>query len=238
MGKLKGGARRTDLVSHAKHKAEAIGKTATALVQVGKTAWTIYRVAKIGLVAAGPAGWGVLAVSFLADFAIDYVVSKAVEKGTAYLAEKEDGGHVGVMEGSPNVFTNKLNSARGGSKDKACHGDLVEQGSEWVSINKLPASRLEDQTTKGNITSASKNVLIGGPPTDYDAFKNWDRAMFALDLVSAAKVGAIKGMVNKASVWKSVAKEVGKTATNKGMSDATDWAGGKAIETGKGWFGW
>jgi uncharacterized Zn-binding protein involved in type VI secretion len=235
VGKLNGGARKLDLVNHSKAKVETMVKAGTAFVQVGKTAWTIYRIAKVGLVAAGPVGWGVLAASFLADFAIEYVAGKVVDKVTEFAAEKMTSGHVGVATGSPNVTTNNRDAVRGENADKACHGDMVVQGSEWVSINQKPASRLDDMTTNGHISSASTNVLIGGPPTEYDRFKNWNRAMFALDLVSSAKVGAIKGMVKKAGVWKSVAKEVGKTAANKGMEEATDWAGDKAKNWWNGW---
>ncbi|WP_425641695.1 YwqJ-related putative deaminase [Marinomonas gallaica] len=69
-------------------------------------------------------------------------------------------GRNSITAGSPDVFTNKLNSARV-TDGEAC-GSAIVAGSAGVFINGLPAARLTDPTNHGGaIASGSPDVFIG-----------------------------------------------------------------------------
>jgi uncharacterized Zn-binding protein involved in type VI secretion len=233
MGDVLGAARRTDLTNHEKVKAQAVGKIAVAAVEAAKTAYTVYRIAKVGAAFVPGVGWGALALSFV----VDWAVSEAIEYGVAKLVEKKSAGHPEIKPGSPNVFTNKLNNARGGGqKDDACCGQKVQQGSEWVSINKLPAARLDDMTTRGHICTASKNVGIGGPPTDYNPHQTLERVLLVLSLYNNMKKGGIEAAVKGTSVWKGLGSGVVDTVkdeiTGAAKDQVKDTVGGALQDSG------
>lgn len=219
MSELQGAARRTDLVEHGTQKGEALGKIASATYDTAKTAYTIYRIAKLGAVAAGPAGWLALGASFV----VEWAVSVAIEEGVKYLVKQGHSGMKEISTGSPNVFVNKLESARGELKDDAgCCGKKVKQGSQWVSINKMPAARLDDLTTcPGNISTASKNVAIGGPPTEYNPHRALENTLLVLSAYNALKKGLVKGVVKG---------ELGAAVIGEGK----DWLVDQAKDYGKG----
>lgn len=219
MSELKGAARQSDFIDHGAMKGEAMGKIAAAVYDTGKTAYEIYRIAKVGVaavgVAAAPAGGvSLVAAGALlgASFVVEWAVSKVIEEGVKYVVKKQHTGVPEIQKGSPNVYVNKLPAARGGDTKGdpvSCHkGKQVKQGSQWVSFNKLPAARLEDLTTcPGNISSASANVAIGGPPTDYNPHQTLENALFVLTLFNAAKKGAVKGAASGTSMFKAAARE-------------------------------
>lgn len=218
MSEVKGAARQTDLINHGAMKGEALGKIASAAYETGKTAYQIYRIAKLGAVVAGPAGWLALGASFV----VEWAVSKAIEEGVKYVVKKQHTGIKEIAKGSPNVYVNRLQAARGGDDGDpvSCHGKKVKQGSQWVSFNKLPASRLEDLTTcPGNISSASTNVAIGGPPTEYNPHRALENALFVLTLYNAAKKGMVTSVVTGAPMARAVGGEVKDALVDKFVKD-------------------
>jgi uncharacterized Zn-binding protein involved in type VI secretion len=221
VSELQGAARRTDLVDHGEQAGTAAGKIASAAYDTAKTAYTIYRIAKLGAVVAGPAGWLALGASFV----VEWAVSTAIEEGVKYLVKKGHSGMKEISTGSPNVFVNKLEAARGQEKDDAgCHKKKVKQGSQWVTINKMPAARLDDLTTcPGNISTASTNVAIGGPPTEYNPHRALENTLLVLSAYNALKKGLVKGVVNNAM------KEALKDEAKDWLKDqAKDYAKGQA----------
>jgi len=106
------------------------------------------------------------------------------------------------------------------------------QGSEWVSINLKPAARLEDITEcPGNISSASKDVAIGGPPTAYNPHLKLEIALIVLGAYSSGKKamvetimeGVKKGVPATAKeVMKAGAKEFGSEVVKEGGKLAQD----------------
>ncbi len=207
---VKGAARRTDLIEHQSIQAKRWGKIANAIFSTGKTMYEVYRVAKLGAAAAGPGGWVAIGVSFV----VEYAVGKVIDASVNYYIAHNRAGIPGIATGSPNVFVNKLEGARGGDIDKVlCHDSFVEQGSMCVSYNKKPASRLDDKTRcPAVIATASENVVIGGPPTYYNPDMGLDTALFVLSAYNAMKLGMVKEVMKAGSTAGSVA-----------------WAGAKAI---------
>lgn len=186
---VKGAARRTDLIEHQSIQAERWGKIANAIFSTAKTMYEVYRVAKLGAAAGGPPGWVAIGVSFV----VEYAVGKVIDASVKYYIAKNRAGIDGIETGSPNVFVNKLEGARGQNTDKVkCHGTFVEQGSRCVSYNKKPASRLDDKTLcPAVIATASTNVVIGGEPTYYNPDSGLDTALFVLRAYNAMKLGMI-----------------------------------------------
>jgi len=220
VSEVKGAARRTDLINHGKMKGKAMGKIANIAVDAAKTGYTIYKIAKVGSLALGPAGWG----AFLLSWGVEYLVSKAIEKGVEYYVSKKHTGQKEIATGSDNIFVNNLEAARGNKRDKvSCCGNVTEQGSQWVSFNKKPAARLEDATKcPGNISSASKNVGIGGPPTEFDPHAALDAISDVLSLFNGMKKGlTIAGKLGT-PIGKTVGGEIRDTVIGKGLDKAAD----------------
>ncbi len=228
MSELNGAARRTDLIEHGTQKGLATGKIAVAAFSWAKTGWEIYRIAKFGAVFTGPWGWAaVLAVELVVEFAI----SPAIEQGVQYLVAKKHGGEPGIETGSPNVFVNKLEAARGGGKDTVIcpKGKKVMQGSKWVSINLKPAARLEDITEcPGNISSASKNVAIGGPPTHYNPHLKLEIVLLVFGAYNSGKKGMVEAIMD--GVKNGVPATAGQVLKAGGKEFASDlYKGGKDL---------
>jgi len=127
VSELRGAARRTDLIEHGTQKGEATGKIAAAALSFAKTSWEIYRIARFGAVFTGPWGWAAI---IAVDLVVEFAVSPALEKGVQYLVAKKHTGQPGIETGSPNVFVNTLEAARGGGKDTVIcpKGKKVMQG--------------------------------------------------------------------------------------------------------------
>jgi uncharacterized Zn-binding protein involved in type VI secretion len=225
VGEVKGAARRTDLIEHGTQQGTAAGKVAVAAYETAKTAYTIYKIAKVGAVAAGPGGWLALGVSFV----VEWAVSELIEEGVKYVVARNKQGIKEIATGSPNVFVNKLEAARGEEIDTvSCHGKKVKQGSQWVTINKKPASRLEDLTTcPGNIATASTNVAIGGPPTEYNPHRALENTLLVLSAYNSLKKGLVTGAVTGA-MKKALVDEAKDFAWGQvkdyGKGQAKDWA--------------
>lgn len=225
-GEIKGAARRTDLVEHGSQMGEATAMVATAAINVVKTAWYIYRIAKYGAILfTGPAG--ALAAIAL-DLIIEYGISKPLEEQIKVAFKKKHTGIPGISTGSPNVFVNKLEAARGNEKDKTfCH-TVTEQGSKWVSYNKEPACRLEDMTKcPGNIGTASTNVGVGGPPTKYVPYRALQLTLLLLDAYSAAKLGVVKGAT---AAGGRVTNEVLRQGLREGRNELLKGSGKHVLE--------
>lgn len=239
MAEIKGAARKTDLVNHGQMRAEATGKIAAAAVDIAWTAYTVYRVAKIGMLAAPGVGWGAWLISTGVELAIAWGVSYVVENTVTAVVASGTTGHPEIKPGSPNVFTNQLNAARGGGKDESCCGGKVMEGSKWVSINKLPASRLDDNTTTGPIGKASTNVAIGGPPAEeFNPLGTLEWILFGLGLYGAAKVGAVTALAQKTSLVKTMAEELGKFGAGQLATPYADKAADAGVDTAKGYLPW
>lgn len=129
---------------------------------------------KAPLLLAGPLGWG----AFAAITVVDWYVSKWFQ---SYIDEQSknyaDPGVPKINQGCEQVFVNSLQAARATFDHVVCqqHGfKLIKQGSEWVTINKQPASRWKDRTAcpggaflTENPGNPPKNVYYGGPATEY-----------------------------------------------------------------------
>lgn len=214
---VKGAARKTDLVEHQSIQAERVGKIANAAFSTAKTAYEIYRVAKLASLGAGPPGW----IAFGVSFVVEYAVGKVIDGAVKYYIAKNRTGIPGIATGSPNVFINKLEGARGQGTDTLfCH-TVVEQGSRCVTYNQKPASRLDDKTKcPGVIATASTNVVIGGPPTYYNPDAALDTALFVLNAYNAMKSGMVGEAVKKGATGLGVLKEGMKEIGKEGLKEA------------------
>jgi uncharacterized Zn-binding protein involved in type VI secretion len=129
--------------------------------------WTV----KVVSLGGGPVGFIVgLALSTALEMAFDAAVDYAVDGLTEYTVKD---GQKEILEGSPNVFFNKLEAARGGPKgDPTLTRGLIMQGSQWVDINTRPAARQGDKTRlSGRVVFKKEdhaNIFIGGDPTSFD----------------------------------------------------------------------
>ncbi len=132
-------------------------------------------VSKWAMVAAGtafggPLGFAVgIGLSIALDAAFNAAADFAVE-GLADLTAKP--GEPLIEEGSPNVFFNSLEAARGGEQGDPTTRQRIAQGSMWVDINTRPAARQGDRV-KGSgkvvlLKGRVPNIFIGGDPTEYD----------------------------------------------------------------------
>ncbi len=167
MSEPKPAARKDDLIEHNQ------SQVLRFLGMVFANAWAAARVASVAknivLASAGPAGWAALGVSIV----VEWAVVEAVEWASGEIGERiRTQGIHGIRNGSPAVFINLRNAARGGPTGDplACHsGKIVREGSRWVSFDGKPAGRLGDFTNhSGKVSSGSPNVYIGGPPVSYD----------------------------------------------------------------------
>lgn len=77
-----------------------------------------------------------------------------------------------IYEGSPNVFFNTLEAARGGEQGDNTKLEKIMQGSKWVYTNLRPAARQDDRTRQSGFCvlkpGPDPNIFIGGPPTEFD----------------------------------------------------------------------
>jgi uncharacterized Zn-binding protein involved in type VI secretion len=129
---------------------------------------------KAPLLLAGPLGWG----AFAAITVVDWYVSKWLQNQIDEESKKyADPGVPKVAQGCEQVFVNSLQAARANFDHVICEKHsfkLIKQGSEWVTINKQPASRWKDRTdcpggaflTK-NPGNPPENVYYGGPPSEF-----------------------------------------------------------------------
>jgi uncharacterized Zn-binding protein involved in type VI secretion len=132
-------------------------------------------VGKAGIVGAGTALGG--PIGFIAGLAISVLVDAVFEAAVDYAVEgiadlTAQPGAPEILEGSPNVFFNSKEAARGGPSGDNTTLKRIAQGSKWVDINKRPAARQGDRV-KGSgkvvLDPARKpDIFIGGPPTTYD----------------------------------------------------------------------
>jgi uncharacterized Zn-binding protein involved in type VI secretion len=124
----------------------------------------------VGIVG-GATGVGLI-VGIAVGLAVEWIIDKAVDAAMEFASDATaTPGEPEVKKGSPNVFINGLEAARGGPQgDRTCHGRIA-QGSEAVTVNTRPASRVGDRTTcTGKLVpkpGLPKNVHIGGEPTEY-----------------------------------------------------------------------
>lgn len=162
-------ARKTDFVAHDNSQALKLG----GFILFEAVAYGAGSLIKAPLVFAGPAGWAALVVIAVIEWKVGNFIQDTLDEKAKDWA---DPGIPKISTGSDNVFVNSLEAVRGAKRDKVeCHNQKVEQGSQWVTINKAPASRWRDRTScKGgafltkNPALIPENVLIGGPPTDYE----------------------------------------------------------------------
>lgn len=131
-------------------------------------------VIKAPLLLAGPLGWGAFAVITVADWYVSKWFQSYIDEESKKSA---DPGVPRIAQGCEQVFVNSLQAARANFDHVACqnHGiKLIKQGSEWVSINRQPASRWQDRTdcpggaflTK-NPGNPPENVYYGGPASEF-----------------------------------------------------------------------
>jgi hypothetical protein len=137
---------------------------------VAFTKWGVRIVAILG----GPETGGLsIVLGFIAaellDKAFDIATDWAVDKIARAFAK---GPIAEILEGSPNVFFNTFEAARGGPDGDNTTLQQIMQGSEWVYVNKRPAARLDDRTRSSGFCvlkpGPDPNVFIGGPPTAYE----------------------------------------------------------------------
>lgn len=112
-----------------------------------------------------------------------------------------------VVTGSFDVYTNRKRAARVQDRVK-CHGKAVIQGSQMVSINLRPATRVDDLTECGAIGSGSSDVWMGGPPVtqgEYEGSTNFWLS-FGIDVLGGAAKNLAK-MPIRAALKKALAEE-------------------------------
>jgi uncharacterized Zn-binding protein involved in type VI secretion len=207
-------ARKDDLIAHNQSQ---LLRFFGAIADNAGTAWAATRVIRFVLCGTNPAGWALLGASIVVEFLISKAIDKVADKVGEMMAE---GGIPAIKKGSHNVSINLRPAARGSEEHGdplKCHeGKKLIQGSEWVSINKIPAARLNDWTNdSGKVATASPNVIIGGPQTSADRESEYQQyveyAFSAVNLANAYKKG-----------WKEFGKEVGKKVGEKAKSEALD----------------
>jgi uncharacterized Zn-binding protein involved in type VI secretion len=137
---------------------------------VAFTKWGVRIVAILG----GPETGGLsIVLGFIAaellDKAFDVAADWAVDKIARAFAK---GPIPFIYEGSPNVFFNTFEAARGGADGDNTTLKQIMQGSEWVYVNKRPAARLDDRTRTSGFCvlrpGPDPDIFIGGPPTEFD----------------------------------------------------------------------
>ncbi len=110
------------------------------------------------------------AASELLDKAFDIASEWAIDQASRKFATGPD---PEILEGSPNVFFNTLEAARGGPEgDNTKSREQIMQGSEWVYTNLRPAARQDDRTRASGFCvlkpGPDPNIFIGGPPIEFD----------------------------------------------------------------------
>ena len=163
-------ARRLDLVQH---DWSMLGRFGGLVIWIA-LGWRGLKVAALFTGVGGVA-------AFALSWAVEWVISTALENVLGALGARfKTEGVPEIHEGSPNVFVNGLEAARGGSAgDKLnclAHGSVkIAQGSQWVYVNQKPASRIDDRTecSGGGVLATNPglppiNVFFGGPATQYD----------------------------------------------------------------------
>ncbi len=208
-------ARLHDFVAHDNsHAWKFLGFLATTATSLAIGAKFI----KAPLVFAGPKGW--LAIGAIS--VVEWAVSNFVQDQIDELSKKfADPGIPEIATGSNDTFVNSLKAARGAKMDLVrCHSKVIEQGSEWVTINKAPAARWTDRTACGgafltkNPGLIPENVYIGGPPTNYANVAGYHKAAELLMLL-------FQGPFN---------------GYTKGTGEALDTIVGQGIGKGLDWF--
>jgi uncharacterized Zn-binding protein involved in type VI secretion len=117
-------------------------------------------------------------LSIVLGFVASELLDKAFEVASEWAVDEVSrkfatGPDPEILEGSPNVFFNKLEAARGGPDgDNTLSRQQIMQGSKWVYTNLRPAARQDDRTRASGFCvlkpGLPQNIYIGGPPTDYD----------------------------------------------------------------------
>lgn len=199
MSEVMAAARKDDFIEH---NLSQVMRIIGQIIDGFATAWAASaairvaaRVLRIGLVFTGVGGVVVLGASIIVEFGIGKIIDYTADSiGTSIKYP----GIWGISKGSINVGINGLPAARGGpdGDPAGCHGGRVRHGSQWVSINEKPASRLQDWTNcSGMICKASPDVFVGGPQVEYDRespFQSVIKWGFkGHDLVKAFRTGGV-----------------------------------------------
>jgi len=195
---------------------------------VAFTKWGVRIVAILG----GPETGGLsIVLGFIAaellDKAFDVAADWAVDKIARAFASE---GFAQIFEGSPNVYFNTLEAARGGKEGDNTALQQIMQGSEWVFTNKRPAARVDDRTRSSGFCvlkpGTDPNVFIGGPPTEYDNRPELGKeAQLLLNLAEA--FDTLKDLPKKLANLGMQAKQL-RTAVNMGSK----YVGTRAIKLG------
>ncbi len=193
----------------------------------GMVAWAAlgYRGLKVGLLFTGLPG----VVAFAATWAVEWALATAAENVMEALGGLiKTKGVPEIAEGSPDVFINSLEAARGGPKgDKLncqSHGSVkIAQGSQWVYINDKPASRIDDRTecSGGAVLAINPggppvNTFFGGPPTDFDNTYSFHKLVKYLDIANKTRMAFKEGLEEgMKKAFQEGTKELGKAGADE-----------------------
>jgi RHS repeat-associated protein len=199
-------ARVGDTIGHSHALAGMIGGTIVGGLIAAAGAVAAGALFVAGL-AASCIGVGVLLIG--ASLAVGYLTGEAATAARDGIADAGAGSlsPTGkIVTGSPNVFINGKPAAIATLSQVACSDDgpsmQMAQGSDKVSINDQPASRVGDKTNcDAQVMEGSPNVLIGGGTVTTLPIKSevpdWLYKASDLTLLFAGLVGGVGGAASK-----------------------------------------
>lgn len=205
-------ARVGDTIGHSHALAGMIGGTIVGGLIAAAGAVAAGALFVAGL-AASCIGVGVLLIG--ASLAVGYLTGEAATAARDGIADAGAGAGAGagslsptgkIVTGSPNVFIDGKPAAIATLSQVACSDDgpsmQMAQGSDKVSINDQPASRVGDKTNcDAQVMEGSPNVLIGGGTVTTLPIKpevpDWLYKASDLTLLFAGLVGGVGGAASK-----------------------------------------
>ncbi|CAI0794534.1 Uncharacterized conserved protein [Serratia proteamaculans] len=201
-------ARVGDTIGHSHALAGMIGGTIVGGLIAAAGAVAAGALFVAGL-AASCIGVGVLLIG--ASLAVGYLTGEAATAARDGIADAGAGaGSLSptgkIVTGSPNVFIDGKPAAIATLSQVACSDDgpsmQMAQGSDKVSINDQPASRVGDKTNcDAQVMEGSPNVLIGGGTVTTLPIKpevpDWLYKASDLTLLFAGLVGGVGGAASK-----------------------------------------
>jgi len=229
-------ARRLDLIAHNQ------AQTLRVIGEFVSDAWAATKGARFALkivgLASAPETLGTGLLVFCATVVLEFAIGKAIDWAADKLGEAlDEPGIMGIKKGSNNVSIIRRPAARGSDEHGdplKCHEDKkLVQGSQWVTINRIPLSRVEDWTNdSGKVATGSGNVFCGGPKTSADTESELQKfvkySFYALNIAKGFRNGAAEAAKEGSeSALKGATKEggeeIGKSTADTVLDKTWDW---------------